>query len=98
VERFNLRKQNDVEVKEQYQVKISNRFAALENLVDDAVDISRAWESIVVNMKTLPTESIDYCESKLHKPWIDEEYSTLLDHRRWDKLQCLQNSSQTNGD
>jgi hypothetical protein len=35
---FCLRKLNDVKVKEQYQVKISDRFAALENL-DDSVDI-----------------------------------------------------------
>jgi hypothetical protein len=31
-----------VEVKEQYQVKISNRFAALENVNDDDMDISGA--------------------------------------------------------
>jgi hypothetical protein len=46
MERINLKKLNDVEVKEQYQVKISNRFAAVENLDDDDsdsddVDISR---------------------------------------------------------
>jgi hypothetical protein len=45
MKRVNLKKLNDVEVKEQYQVKISNSFAALENL-DDDVDITRAWESI----------------------------------------------------
>jgi hypothetical protein len=32
VERFNLKKINEVEGKEQYHVEISNRFAALENL------------------------------------------------------------------
>jgi hypothetical protein len=32
MERFNLKKPNDVEVKVLYHVKISNRFAALENL------------------------------------------------------------------
>jgi hypothetical protein len=32
MERFNLRKLNEVEGKEQYCVEISNRFAALENL------------------------------------------------------------------
>jgi hypothetical protein len=32
MQRFDLRKLNDVEVKEQYQVKITNRFAALEKL------------------------------------------------------------------
>jgi hypothetical protein len=31
-ERFNLKKLNEVEGKEQYRVEISNRFAALENL------------------------------------------------------------------
>jgi hypothetical protein len=34
-----------VEVKEQYQVKISNRFAASENFNGNA-NTNRAWESI----------------------------------------------------
>jgi hypothetical protein len=45
VKRFNLNKLNNVEIQEQYQVKISNRFVALENLNDNA-DIKRTWESI----------------------------------------------------
>jgi hypothetical protein len=32
VERFNLKKLNDVESKEQFRVEVSNRFAALEDL------------------------------------------------------------------
>jgi hypothetical protein len=50
MERFNFQKLNDVKVKEQYQVKISDRFTALENL-DDDVDINRAWGSIRENIK-----------------------------------------------
>jgi hypothetical protein len=42
-ERFNMRKLNDLEVRKQYQIKITNRFAALENVSDDE-DINRAWE------------------------------------------------------
>jgi len=38
-QRFNL-KLNEPEVREQYQVEITNRFAALENSDDD---INRAW-------------------------------------------------------
>jgi hypothetical protein len=38
MDRFNLTKLYDVEVKEQCQVKISNRFATLENLDDDDDD------------------------------------------------------------
>jgi hypothetical protein len=38
MERFNLKKLNDAAVREQYQVKFSNRFSALENLDDDDDD------------------------------------------------------------
>jgi hypothetical protein len=41
MERFSLKKLNKAEGKEQYHVKISNRFAALENL-DIEEDINRA--------------------------------------------------------
>jgi hypothetical protein len=41
---FNLKKLNEVEGKEQYQVKISDRFAALENL-HNVVGINRAWKT-----------------------------------------------------
>ena len=34
-ERFNLRKLNELEVRKQYQIEISNRFAALVNLSDN---------------------------------------------------------------
>jgi hypothetical protein len=34
-ERFNLRKLNELEAKEEYQIEITNSFAALENLVVD---------------------------------------------------------------
>jgi hypothetical protein len=45
--RVNLKKLNDVEVKEEYHVKISNRFVVLENLNDDDhLDIVTAWKSI----------------------------------------------------
>jgi len=30
-ERFNLRKLNELEIREQYQIEITNRFAAFEN-------------------------------------------------------------------
>jgi hypothetical protein len=43
-QRFYLRKLNDAEVKKQYQVKITNRFAALENF-DDNVDTNRSWKN-----------------------------------------------------
>jgi hypothetical protein len=43
--RFDLRKLKDAEVKEQYQVKITDMFASLQNF-DDNVDMNRSWENI----------------------------------------------------
>ena len=34
-QRFNFKKLNESEVREQYQIQITNRFAALENLNDE---------------------------------------------------------------
>jgi len=41
VQRFNLRKISDLEFRKQYQIRISNRFAGLENL-NDSEDINWA--------------------------------------------------------
>jgi hypothetical protein len=51
VERFNLRKLNELEVRKKHQVEIANRFTALENL-SDSKDINRDWEKIKENNKT----------------------------------------------
>ena len=45
MERLNLRKLNELVVRKQYQIEISNRFAALGKL-NDSEDINRAWEII----------------------------------------------------
>jgi hypothetical protein len=50
MERFNLKKLNEVEGKEQYRVEVSNRFAALEDL-DAGVEINSAWEMIRENIE-----------------------------------------------
>jgi hypothetical protein len=62
-----------MEIKEQYQVKISNRSAALENLDCDVAN-NRAWKGIKENMKASIADSLSYFELKQHKTWFDEEY------------------------
>jgi hypothetical protein len=47
-----LRKINELDFKEKYQIEITNRFSALENLNVDE-DVNRAWENIKENIKTL---------------------------------------------
>jgi hypothetical protein len=56
-ERFNLKKLSELEVRKQYQIKISNRFAALENL-NVSEDINRAWEIIKESIKISAKESL----------------------------------------
>ena len=56
VERFNLRKLNELEVRKQYQIEISKSFATLENL-SEGQDINRDWE----NVNSLNTELNPIC-------------------------------------
>jgi hypothetical protein len=97
MERFNLKKFNEAEDKEKYRVKVSNRFAALEDL-DPEVKINTIWETIRENIKISAKESLGYYELKQHKSWFDEGCSELLDQRKQAKLQWVQDSSEINGD
>jgi hypothetical protein len=49
--RLNFKTLNDLEVRKQYQIEITNRFVALEILSDDK-NINRARENIKANIKT----------------------------------------------
>jgi hypothetical protein len=57
------------DVRKQYQIGISNRFTALENL-NYSEDINRACESIIENIKTSAKESLGLYELKRHKKHI----------------------------
>ena len=80
-ERFNVRKQNGMEIRKQYQIEISNRFASLENL-NDSEDINRACENIKEDIKTSSKESLSLSELKQHQPWFDEGCLHFLDQRK----------------
>jgi flagellar biosynthesis/type III secretory pathway chaperone len=59
MKRFNLKKLNELERKEQYRIEVSNRFAALDDL-DAEVEINSAWETIRENIKISAKESLGY--------------------------------------
>jgi hypothetical protein len=61
MERFNLKKLNEVQDEEQYCVEVSTRFVALENL-DAEVDINSEWETIRENINSSAKESLGYYE------------------------------------
>jgi hypothetical protein len=96
-ERFNLKKPNELEIKKEYQIEISNRFATLENLSDNE-DINRAWENFKENIKTSAKNSLGLHKLKQHKPWCDEKYLGFLDQMKKAKMQCVQDTSQKDVD
>jgi hypothetical protein len=51
MKRYNLSKLSEREVVQQYQIKMSNGFAVLENLTDNE-DINGTWESVKENIKS----------------------------------------------
>jgi hypothetical protein len=67
LEIFDLKRLDDIEVKEKYWVEISNRFAALESL-DERFDVNNTWESIRENIKTSAKDNLGYQKLKHNKP------------------------------
>jgi len=57
---------------------------------DDDVDINSVW--IRENMKA-SARGLGYYELKQHKPWFNEDFSTLIYQGKQAKLQWLQNTS-----
>ena len=92
-QRFMLRKLNEPEVREQCQIEITNRFAALENMNDDE-DVNRTWENIKEDAQTSTEESLGVHELKRNKPLFDEECLVFLDQRKRAKMQWIQDPSQ----
>ena len=59
-----MKKLNEPEVREQYQIEITNRFAAL----NDDEDVNRTWEKIKENIQTSAKESLGLHGLKHNKP------------------------------
>jgi len=60
-------KLNELEVRKQYQIKISKSFAALE-ILSDSEDTNKAWVT-----ETPTKESLGLSKFKQNKPWFDDE-------------------------
>jgi hypothetical protein len=81
-----------MEVRKQYQIRISNGPAALENL-NDSKDINRTRENIKENIKSSSKESLDLYELKQHKSCFDEACSRFFD--KVSRLKCIGYKIQT---
>jgi len=97
VGRFNFRQKSEMEIRKQYQIEITKRFAALGNL-RDSWDIDRAWENIEEDITTSIGESIGLCELKQHRPCFDEECLRVFDQMKQAKMQWVHDPNQSNVD
>jgi len=95
MERFYLKKLSELDVRKEYQIKISNRIIALENF-SGSEGINWAGVNIKEHIRTLTKENIGLYELKQHKPWFDEECSRFLDQRKQAKIHWLQDPNHSN--
>jgi len=79
-------KLNELEVRRQYQFKISKRFAGLHKL-NDSEEINRDSENLRGNFKNSAKASLRLHKLKQHKPRFDEECLSSLDQRKQVKMQ-----------
>jgi hypothetical protein len=85
MERVNLKKLNEVEVREQHYLKVQNSFVTLENIVDFK-GTSRLLENIREDVKISAKENLGHYEWKQHKLGCDEAYSKFKDQCNQTKL------------
>jgi hypothetical protein len=94
VEIFDLKKLDDIQVKEKYYIETSSGFAALDS-EGEVLDINNAWELLEKTSRPQKKENVVYQKIKHNKSWFGE-YSKLADQREQLKLQLLQNANKIN--
>ena len=65
MKRFNIRKLNELEVRKQCQIKISEMFEDMKNL-NDSEGIIMAWKNIKETVKTSAKDSLGLYELNQH--------------------------------
>ena len=90
------KKLSELEDRIQYWIKISKRFAVLENL-NNIEDINRGWENTEQNVKISAKKSPSLYEWEQHKLCF-EGSSRFLDERKQAKMQWLWDLHQSNFD
>jgi len=86
MEKNNLKKLSELEVRKEYRIKLSKKFAALKNL-SGSEDVNRAWVNIKRSIKTSAKESLCLYKLKQHQPWFGEKCLCFLDQRQQIKMQ-----------
>ena len=93
-ENFELKNLKNDELRQEYQVKISNRFEVLESLdenvaTEEETDIDKEWETIRNTIKLSASESIGYLKKRQNKKWFDEDCADIVKKRTVAKMNWL---------
>jgi hypothetical protein len=86
MEKYSIKNLNEMNIREECQLKISNRLVDLEN--------QRAWENIVENMNISAEGIVCQYPQKQHRPLFGEDSSKFVDHRNQDKISVATGSKQ----
>jgi hypothetical protein len=93
VQRFYVKKLSEMEVRRQFQIELSDKFVALQNL-RHSEDINKARENIKGNITISAKKPVGLSERKQHV----QKCSQFLSQRKQAKIQWLQNPNQSNLD
>ena len=97
---FDTEKLKDGEVRNSYQVLVSNKFSALENLdeVENIEDVNKIWGTMREKIISSAKESIGFVGKIKNKPWFDDECADLVKQRQQAKIKWVQDPNQINAE
>ena len=79
---FDINKLKDAEMRQQYSIEVSNRFASLP----DTENIEERWESFKSAVHDAAKATIGYRRGTRKEQWISQETWSLIDERKETKL------------
>ena len=80
VKRFNISKQKDNLIKDQFEVTVGGRFNVL---LEQQQSIEEMWKNTKEILCEAAEEVLGFKESEARKPWISQEVLDLSDRRKW---------------
>lgn len=94
-ERIAVNKLKRREIAEEFRLKLQNRFQRLEtNDEEDVENVERKWNDIKSIIISTTKEICGRKKAINRKPWLDEEFRTKIEERKWMKGQWLNQKSE----
>jgi endonuclease/exonuclease/phosphatase family metal-dependent hydrolase len=79
--RYNTEKLDDENVRQQFQLKLQNKFEVLNNLTDEGIDTETEWDNFKTAVNEVAKEELGM-RKKRSKKWITKETEELMENIR----------------